>query len=63
MGKPMENPIERDVLDELYTTQKLSAAKIAAIYKVKPQQIYYLLGKYGIPRRSLTQMNTTYEVY
>ncbi len=27
MGKPMENPIERDVLDELYTTQKLSAAK------------------------------------
>ena len=42
MGKPIENPIERDVLDELYTTQKLSAAKIAAIYKVKPQQEKHL---------------------
>lgn len=62
MGKPIENPIGKDVLGNLYITQKLSAAKIALIYQVKPAQVYYLLEKYNIPRRSLTEMNTKFSV-
>lgn len=62
MGKPIENPLGKDVLENLYVTQKLSAIKIAKIYQRKPQQIYYQLSKYGIKRRSLQEMNTTFSV-
>ncbi len=62
MGKPIENPIGESVLEDLYINKKLSAAKIAALHETKTQQIYYLLEKYGIPRRSLTKMNTSFSV-
>ena len=34
MGKPIENPIGKDVLGNLYITQKLSAAKIDRKYNL-----------------------------
>ena len=62
MGKPIENPIGKSVLEDLYVNQKLSAIKIASLYNTKPAQVYYLLNKYGIPCRSLTKMNTRFSV-
>lgn len=61
MGRPMEwTPIEEDVLTELYLTQRLSAQKIAKITGAKVYQINYLLDKYKIPKRNLSDANRKY---
>lgn len=50
-------PIDKNFLENLYCSEKLSAIKIAKIVDLKPHQIYYLLEKYGINRRSFEEMN------
>lgn len=62
MGKPIPNPLSKDELETLYVSKRLSALKIAAITGVKHQQLYYLLSKYGIPRRNPHDKLTTYTV-
>lgn len=62
MGKPIENPISKPELEHLYLGERMSAIRIAKIKGVKYQQIYYLLSKYGIPRRSDKEKSTIYSV-
>lgn len=39
--------IAKDVLEEYYVGQKISAQKIAKLLNLKPHQVYYLLEKNG----------------
>jgi len=62
MGKPIENPIDKETLAILYTVKRMSAPQIASAYGIKTAQIYYLLKKYGIQCRNDTQKNTKFSV-
>lgn len=54
--------IDKNLLEKLYCFDKLSAIKIAEIVDLKPHQVYYLLEKHGINRRSFEKMNTQNKV-
>ena len=62
MGKKIDSPISKEELSAIYIDKKMSAIEIANHKGVKYQQIYYLLKKYGIPRRSFQAMNTKSDI-
>lgn len=62
MGKCIDNPLPQEELERLYVKERLSAIKIGQIAGVKPAQIYYLLTKYGIQRRSFSDMGRVYQI-
>jgi transposase-like protein len=47
--------LAKETLVELYYNQKLSMAEIAKKLGVSNSNVYYWMGKYGIPRRTRSE--------